>query len=787
MPPKPAILANPGNARINADKNTALMIAARDGNLARVQEILAALPGHKAHKLDLANNYGWRAIHFAAQNGSVEILNAIIDATPEPKINMINITTKKTSTPLAIAIYYEKLPIVHRLLELGADVNIGGPKSTPLGLAFGVIKLHDNVAKIIWDAAIALVRANIDVKGFVYTADGKTIRMGLNDIILKLIEPGPDPNMPAKALELISLLIEKYPADMAKFVNNVNVVWAILDTYYITDIFAQKISVPLMRLLLDNGMKIISEGSIYGNKQPDSKNPILKAHDGRYSPEMNAFLKERFPHRFQKKRPITLAYPQVDLKQLIDSHYQYINQLSEVQQFTLSQYTYHGDVMMNAMLRGTDTIQTYRNNILSSAEAPGETMKHQLTCLFLYLLAPQLAENNYLKISLPGIKRLFYYRLNDNSRPEEKFYNRWNIPDDKQNFRKDVTIQELKNYKNTILDTYRDSVYPQLKARLDAGDLAYFRRLTYDAFKIIFHAIHPTSALLRLNPDSPPRIVYRGVSDFYIPKTGRIIIMNSFTSTTFVEDKSYLFYYGEPTGGIYKFYLSHHVPGLYMEQLTYISNEFELLLLPGVKFVFHKESRNARGSPVQEFFVLPGDGTIPVGISVPETYEEYSAWSRGLDWEHTPMMSRLNVAMQVFLPPAGGGRKSRHNRGSRKTRRIRGGRAVVAGPRHFNQSRLVQMKRNNQTKKLMSQSNVVNNNPNTVTMSNMSPNTLSNPAVTANNKQNTAIMSNLPTNTHRIPGDRWDTTVPVSYIQRDLTEEEKRIIEHMKTAIARSE
>jgi hypothetical protein len=109
------------------------------------------------------------------------------------------------------------------------------------------------------------------------------------------------------------------------------------------------------------------------------------------------------------------------------------------------------------------------------------------------------------------------------------------------------------------------------------------------------------------------------------------------------------------------------------------------------------------------------------------------------------------------------------------------------------------MKRNNQTKKmgsnfspteskkLNSQPNFMNSNPNTVTMPNMHPNTQSNPAVPANTKQNTTTMSNLPTNTHRIPGDRWDTTVPVSYIQRDLTEEEKRIIEHMKATIARSE
>lgn len=815
MPPKPA---NPGNARVNADNNTALMIAAKENNFARVQEILAALPGHKAPKLDLANKYGWRAIHFAAQNGSLEILNALVAAGAD-----INITTKKTSTPLAIAIYYEKLPIVQRLIELRADVNIGGPKSTPLGLAFGLLKLHDNNRKLLWDVVIALLRANIDVKGFDYVVDGSDVRGAIYYSILRTVEPGPNPDMPAKALELLTLFIEKYPSDIAIYVNQKKSIWTTFDIRYITDIFAEKLSVPLMRLLLDNGMKIVSPSDAYGGKQPDAQNPILKAHADRYSPEMNAFLKERFPNRIQKLPLDTLPYPDRDLKDHIDKHYEYINQLSETQQYTLAQYSFHGDVMLNAMLRGTDTIETYRSNIVGPIDAIDVTRRYQLTCLFLYQLAPQLAENNYLKLALPGIRRRFYYHLNLGVQPGEKFYDRWNIPADKQNFRKDIAIQALINHKKTILDTYRDSVYPQLKAHLDARDLAYFRRLTYDAFKIIYNTIRPIDAFLGLTAESPIRTVYRGVKHLYIPTNpNRRIIMNSFTSTSIKKGTAITFY--KPGGGIYKFHLMHNVPGLYMESLTYIPNEYELLLLPGVNFIFISNGIED-GKTVQEFLVTAGKPDETLGNTVPETYEEYNEWRRGLDWNHAPPVLAGHpvfvpalganenipavVAPNVIQPNvapagapaiapaganinndnlyAGGGRKSRHKKGSRKTRRIRGGRALVAGPRYFNQSRLVQMKRNNQTKKLNSQSNFMNSNPSTVTMPDMSPNTHSNPAVPTNNKQNTGTMSNLPTNTYRLPGDRWDTSVPIPYIEKELTKEDRRLIERMKASILRSE
>lgn len=289
MPPA----ANPGNARVNDDKNTALIVAVRDGNLARVQEILAALPGHKAPKLDLANKYGWRAIHFAAQNGNVEILNALVAAGAD-----INITTKNTSTPLAVAIFYKKRPIVQRLIELHADLNIGGPKTKPLGLAFGMLELDHKVLELLWDIAIDLVRAGIDVQHFNYEAGFHSLRRKVMNMVFEVARPGlrfhPIPP-PGKILELLTVLIEKYPAEIVTAINQENHQWTPTGYIYYTDLLAQKLSVPSMRLLLDNGLQMVFEGNEFAPRQPDNKNPILKAREGRYSPEMNALIMERFP------------------------------------------------------------------------------------------------------------------------------------------------------------------------------------------------------------------------------------------------------------------------------------------------------------------------------------------------------------------------------------------------------------------------------------------------------------------------------------------------------------
>ena len=62
--------------------------------------------------------------------------------------------------------------------------------------------------------------------------------------------------------------------------------------------------------------------------------------------------------------PAQPTYPLNSNHERINYYYKYITELTELQQYTLSQYSYYSDAMINEMLRGTDTIITYRNNII---------------------------------------------------------------------------------------------------------------------------------------------------------------------------------------------------------------------------------------------------------------------------------------------------------------------------------------------------------------------------------------------------------------------------------------
>ena len=278
------------------------MIAARDGDLARVIELLAANPGHKVAKLDLANKFGWRAIHFAAQNGNVEILNALHVAGAG-----INIKTLKTSTPLAVAIFHRKPATALRLIELGADLNTETETTKPRSLAFGMQKLEDNREHIEWDIATALVRVGVDLEGFNFIGgNGRRFTSQISLILSVLVNNGYvfhylyDNNPPPqKVIDLVTALIERHTIDMVRHFNRAPDYGLVGRVVYITDILAQKISVASMRLLLDNGMQLVFEGRVIGDefipRQPNNQNPILKARQGLYSPEMNALIMERFP------------------------------------------------------------------------------------------------------------------------------------------------------------------------------------------------------------------------------------------------------------------------------------------------------------------------------------------------------------------------------------------------------------------------------------------------------------------------------------------------------------
>jgi hypothetical protein len=280
----PPAAVNPGNAKVNDDKNTALMVAVRDGDLERVQQILAALPGYKAARLDLANKFGLRAIHYAAKGGHLEILNALAAAGAN-----INVRTLKGSTPLVFAVFHNKHPIVQRLIALGADVNLGGAKTIPIHMALG-FELNETGPRTLYLIAYDLLEAgailndNLD-----FDLNAKTLRiLDILDMYLSGI-PVVNGVFADSVINLLRILIEKKPALIIDY-------WNLMQHEdpvpyeYITEALARAGDIPLMRTALENGLILV-----HPDKPVEGIHILLAAEDGIFTPEMNELILEFAP------------------------------------------------------------------------------------------------------------------------------------------------------------------------------------------------------------------------------------------------------------------------------------------------------------------------------------------------------------------------------------------------------------------------------------------------------------------------------------------------------------
>jgi hypothetical protein len=276
MPPLPA---SPSNARVNAQKNTALMIAARDGDLAQVQQLLAT-PGHKAAKLELANTMGWRAIHYAAHAGNVAILDALVAAGAN-----INVQTKNGTTPLGMAVFNNHLPIVQRLIQLGADVNLGGVKTNPIRMAFGLdphIVIAGTDSSRLYPIATELIRAHAELM------HPDNFHIGMYRIIhdlytLPLVERIP-------CIEFLIALLDVYPQETIQYLNLNTRAWIGNNYYYLNDVIATRGTVELVQRALDVGLI-----PAHPLQQQQGLSLLDRARRNEYLPEINALINARFP------------------------------------------------------------------------------------------------------------------------------------------------------------------------------------------------------------------------------------------------------------------------------------------------------------------------------------------------------------------------------------------------------------------------------------------------------------------------------------------------------------
>ena len=481
--------------------------------------------------------------------------------------------------------------------------------------------------------------------------------------------------------------------------------------------------------------------------------------------------------------PQSISFPQSIPKATLMPYLQYITHLSEIQQYTVTQYTHHGDIMVNALLRGLDAIDTYKDNIATPDFLESIADRFEPSCLFLYLLAPDLARNGYFKTTQPKLHRVTYYLLDQGLQQNGHILNHWDESVKASNFRRSVLTTEFSAHKRAVFEQYRNSIYPELKMHLDAGDLNYFREKTYEAFKIIFEAIQGIAPYIPYDPMDAPKVYYRGVRSFYMPRDHRPFAMNSFLSTS-VEKNIANEFADLATGGLYEFYCFSDVPSLYLPSLSRFPREFEMVFCPGIKLQYIKSSTNEYGFKVDTYAILKPDGGSIVGTTVPETYNDYMRWESslevgrtpvrpgqplvflGLPVDNEPLESPLAVPVPIgpiaapfpplpaspiaTAPPAysyeGDPNVNLYLGGARRHRTRRGG---GVNPKQKNKTRM--------NKKLN---------------------------VAASKQQGKPIMAEKPVS---IPGDRWDSKLPIKYQVLELTKEDEKTLERIKEFIARNE
>ncbi len=271
-------------------------------------------------------------------------------------------------------------------------------------------------------------------------------------------------------------------------------------------------------------------------------------------------------------------------------------------------YTFHGDVMINSLLRTNDTLETYLNNIPKQSQVEVDVIDKDsykeedisgdtppIMFLPLYEMKPQLAT----LYSIYGILPYKEY--------EDEYYSR------------DELMYALPNEKKLdMYNRFKEQYYKFLNL-IQTEQLGQIRTHIYN----IARNIHLT--LCNAPRYSPPLhtnayFLYRVVEKFYLstdPET--ITTVCSFVSSTISStNANELKEDGRFGKKIYVFHVHPSCIGMCIDFISYYEQEDEFLLGFGCKFLFMRElHENA-----QLFAVIPQ--TDPTGL-LPPTYDEYIA------------------------------------------------------------------------------------------------------------------------------------------------------------------
>ena len=120
---------------------SALHIAAANGNLDIVNSIIGRNPN-----IDIADNFGETPLHIASKNGRTDVITALINAGAN--VNSVNFITE---TPLHLAaLKNDSLDVIHKLIDNGARTDITTQDgNTALNLAEGIDNPNPEIIEIL--------------------------------------------------------------------------------------------------------------------------------------------------------------------------------------------------------------------------------------------------------------------------------------------------------------------------------------------------------------------------------------------------------------------------------------------------------------------------------------------------------------------------------------------------------------------------------------------------------------------------------------------------------------
>ena len=98
---------------VNKDGHTALMDAAKEGDVEAVKDLL-----HRGAEVDAKSSKGKTALHYAAANGRLDVVNLLISSGAD-----LNARDRDWHTPLMLSAIYGCNHTVQSLLNNGADPN----------------------------------------------------------------------------------------------------------------------------------------------------------------------------------------------------------------------------------------------------------------------------------------------------------------------------------------------------------------------------------------------------------------------------------------------------------------------------------------------------------------------------------------------------------------------------------------------------------------------------------------------------------------------------------------